>query len=64
VPLFQGPCLKTALHKSFNILDNFGLYPELFTCVLPGLYQRFEAAIFLGLVLIQAGAGTSGSAIG
>jgi hypothetical protein len=30
----------------------------------PWALSTIEAAIFLGLVLIQAGAGTSGSAIG
>jgi hypothetical protein len=38
--LVHRPCLKTALYKSFNILDNSGLCPELSTCALPGLYQR------------------------
>jgi hypothetical protein len=34
------PCPKTAFYKSFNILDNSGLYPELSTCALPGPYRQ------------------------
>jgi hypothetical protein len=34
--------LKTALDKSFNALDNSGLYPELSTCAHPGLYHRLR----------------------
>ena len=45
-------------YKSFNILDNSGLSPELSTCVVPWTLSTTEAAIFLGLVLVLAGAGT------
>src|ERR1700733_2774610 len=31
-----------AFYKSFNLLDNSGLDPELSTCVLPGLVQRLR----------------------
>jgi hypothetical protein len=60
VPLFHGQCLKTALHKSFNILDNSGLYAGVIYMRTPRALSTIEAAIFLGLVLILAGAGTSG----
>jgi hypothetical protein len=40
LPVVHRPCLKLILHKSFNILDNSGLCPELSTCVLLGLYRR------------------------
>ena len=55
--------LQTAFYKSFNIMDNSGLYPELSTCV-PWTLSTIEAAIFIGLVLILAGAGTWASTVG
>jgi hypothetical protein len=33
---------KNGFYKSFNLLDNSGLNPELSTCVLPGLVQRLR----------------------
>ena len=63
-PIVHRTCLKTALYKSFNLLDNYGLYPELSTMRTPWTLSTIEAAIFLALVLVLAGAGTWASAIG
>jgi hypothetical protein len=53
-----------ALYKSFNILDNYGLYPELSTMRTPWTLSTFEALLFIGVVLVLAGAGTWASAVG
>jgi hypothetical protein len=63
-PIVHRTCLKTALYKSFNLLDNYGLYRELSTMRTPWTLSSIEAAIFLALVLVLAGAGTWASAIG
>jgi hypothetical protein len=50
--------------KSFNIMDNSALSPELSTCGTSSTLSTIEAAVFHAVVLALAGAGTRASAVG